>query len=788
MRLTTWLLSTAFLATGCNLEPEPNSSDELTPDSLQQQVTIADEVDHLDVKAVVSLRDAGGSCTGTFIHPHYILTAAHCLPSCSATQPSGCLPGTGKQVMKGEITGIDGPVAMVADDALMPTRNTKYNVDYVWFPQNGDYDGNTPPDSAVLHTTEFFKGKVIPVMPWGLLPTAGSLCDNYDDYGVDVIGYSTNEGNNDSRRRQGRFDTTCDVEMDDRAFLLEDGESNGCPGDSGGPVLWFVGGRRMVGATVSYGPEDECLDSDAQTGVAFVPRHLLERIAPFELTCGGLGWDACVAALDNQPGGSSAGAHYPINHQLEVVRVRPNGEVGLYHKAQNGPWQEPIALTGPEFSAGEGGTSTVYYPHNEQLVSFVVAKDGAVNMLSKSKNGAWKGPSNISVPGLAPAGASVAAAYYPHKQQLEAFVVGSDGRVYVLWQTATNLKSVKAITPAGWWARPGSDLSVTYNPQNDRLEVFLAAGDNRVYTIWQELDGAWTTTAISHNQYAFDSGITSVYYRPHNTVEVFAVDLQGRVNVIWKGNNGAWSEAAITEGGFARPGTAMASAFYPIGNQLEVFLVGNDGNTYDIWKTDSAGWFRHPIAAAGVMEQSGRLDAVFYPLNNQLEVFGQGQDGTLAQLFKVENSPWAVSDVGAYLARKIPISITVYEHADFKGVRQVLVPGRYNDIAGTLGIHNDMVSSVKIPVSLRVTLYEHSDFTGRSVVLTETTAALVDFNDMTSSIEIEKALPDGAIEVTPPVFGPTPIPPGGIISGPPVFGGGTFPPGGIHSTGSVFGG
>ncbi len=738
MRLKTLCLSAISLFPACAGDLDSKETPAQVEGSTTQEIFGGSDIDTLEVKAVVSIN--GGSCTGTFIHPHYIMTAAHCLPQCMPGG-TGCFNGSAQDAVDGEATGIDGPLAMVADDKLVPDGNNAYNIDFVWFPQPHDFDEETPPDVAFLHTREFFSGKVIPVMPWGQLPTSGSVCDNWDDFGVDQIGYSNNEGASDTRRRLGRFDVTCDVELDDRAFLMEETGSKACPGDSGGPVLWRDGnGRYTVGAVHSFTRRDDdesCMDEDSIAGNAFIPRHLLERIAAAETTCGGLAWDACVTALDNPAGSSSAGAHYPLNHQLEIARVRPDGSVGLYWKAQNGEWQPPVTLAGPGFSAGEGGTSTVYYPPNEQFETFVVDQAGAVNVIWKAGNGVWMGPVGISTPGLAPPGAAVAAVYYPVNQQLEVFVVGNDGRVWVLWKAQNGVFNQAPISPPGWWAKPGSNLTATYYPLQNQLEVFTVGGDNKIYTLWKVNNSAWAAVPISAAQYPWDAGITSTYYPLNEQLEVFAVDLQGRVNVLWKAQNGNWSEAAFTEPGFARAGTPITSAYYPLQNQLEVVLAGSNGAPFVLWKVNNGPLDgRHQLIGPGNIEASGRLDAVFNPLNNQLEVFVEATDGTLGLLWKEQNGAWNWGDVGPFEAPPPAGTVTLYEHANFKGISQSLAPGRYNDLAGQLSIGNDIVSSVRIPLGMTVILYEHSNFTGATKTLFGDNEALFDFNDTTSSVEI----------------------------------------------------
>src|SRR5512136_717020 len=81
----------------------------------------------------------------------------------------------------------------------------------------------------------------------------------------------------------------------------------------------------------------------------------------------------------------------------------------------------------------------------------------------------------------------------------------------------------------------------------------------------------------------------------------------------------------------------------------------------------------------------------------------------------------------------------IYEHSNFQGRSQELIPGSYN--MASLGIPNDSLSSLKVEKGLKVTLFEH-EFTGRSKTFTEDTAWVGDdFNDITSSIKVEELAP-----------------------------------------------
>jgi hypothetical protein len=80
--------------------------------------------------------------------------------------------------------------------------------------------------------------------------------------------------------------------------------------------------------------------------------------------------------------------------------------------------------------------------------------------------------------------------------------------------------------------------------------------------------------------------------------------------------------------------------------------------------------------------------------------------------------------------------VTIYDDANFQGNSTKLDVGRYD--WGQLGISNDSLSSLKVPVGMVVTLYDDTHFSGKSKIFTQDNSYVGDdFNDITSSIEVE---------------------------------------------------
>jgi hypothetical protein len=265
-----------------------------------------DTADAEKYRAIVSL----GNCTGTFIHGRFILTAAHCIRQCSNSRDTGCITGTPKQVLLGTAVGVDGPTTMVARDGLLPGEGNIYPIDHVYFARASDLNRSRPADVAILRTTVWFTGELIPAFPAQDLPAPDEsyYCKRFEYTWPWVAGYSTNAGTVGAMRRIGRAFAECDLELDQTEFKLDGHGRDGqqgiriCKGDSGGPVIWESGYGGYVVGGVNSGMDNymtpftdtTCPSEKGEGYHAFIPAPLLDRVATTDGICQGESqWRRC---------------------------------------------------------------------------------------------------------------------------------------------------------------------------------------------------------------------------------------------------------------------------------------------------------------------------------------------------------------------------------------------------------------------------------------------------------------------------------------------------------------
>ena len=179
--------------------------------------------------------------------------------------------------------------------------------------------------------------------------------------------------------------------------------------------------------------------------------------------------------------------------------------------------------------------------------------------------------------------------------KLDAFVIGTDNRVYTAaWEPAfTDWWH-------GWWqlnggvAAPGAHVTVVSRAP-DKLDAFVVGTDGRVYTAaWEPSftdwwHGWWPIGNIRVPQGAPVHAVS----RSTDKLDIFVTDVNGRImTAAWEpaftdGWHGWWE----LNGGRAAPGAAVTAVSRST-DKLDVFVVGNDGRIWTAaWEPSFPDWW-----------------------------------------------------------------------------------------------------------------------------------------------------------------------------------------------------
>ncbi len=333
----------------------------------------------------------------------------------------------------------------------------------------------------------------------------------------------------------------------------------------------------------------------------------------------------------------------------------------------------------PSYLGPPGSPIAVVTQNGNQLDVFNVGRDGAVYVTWQVSSGDWSDgmnghpyPARIS-PSIAHPGGFVAAANQG-PNQVDAFVAGNDGAVYVTWVVGVGHwtdgtpgnGAPARITPSS--VMPAGGCLATAAQTSNQLDVFYVGNDGAVYVTWVVGGEHWSDgtpgnpppARITPANFAIPGTCVAAGQQTPVQLDVFVVNKNdGAVYVTWVIGTGIWTDGVGNHGSPARitpvevaDPRALLAAAQQTSNQLDVFYPALDGSVYVTWVLGVGHWSDgtpgNPpparITPANVTSPTGGISAA-QQTGNQLDVFylqrGGPTNGALMVTWVVDVGHWS---------------------------------------------------------------------------------------------------------------------------------------------------
>jgi hypothetical protein len=224
----------------------------------------------------------------------------------------------------------------------------------------------------------------------------------------------------------------------------------------------------------------------------------------------------------------------PVSYTFTVTAAGPAGSTSA-----------AATVTVP--SVVSGGYATPRYGAPRQTDVFGVSRAGAVTVTRATGRGAWT-TAAVTAPGFAPRRAVIAtSAQYGVAGQTDAFVVGRDGAVTVLWASGHGGWHSAPVTTPGF-APPGAAVatSAQYGVAG-QTDAFVAGTNGAVILLSASRDGTWHSAPVSAPRSAPAGApvATAPAGGVANRTDVFVRGAHGTLTLYWATSRGTWHRKPV---------------------------------------------------------------------------------------------------------------------------------------------------------------------------------------------------------------------------------------------------
>jgi hypothetical protein len=272
--------------------------------------------------------------------------------------------------------------------------------------------------------------------------------------------------------------------------------------DSGGAlqVLWALGEGNWQGparlTNPGFAPAGAPVAVAHQTTMNQLDAFVVDRSGALQVlwVVGGGKWQG-PARLTNPsfapPQASVAVAHQGTMNQLDALLVDGGGALQVLWALEEGQWQGPARLTNLGFAPPGAAVAVAHQGTMNQLDAFVVDSGGALQVLWVIGGGQWQGPVRLTSPGFAPPGAPMAVAHQGTLGQLDVLMVDNSGALQVLWVIGGGQwQGPVRLTNPGF-APAGAAVAVGHQTTTNQLDAFVVDSNGALQVLWVTGGGQW---------------------------------------------------------------------------------------------------------------------------------------------------------------------------------------------------------------------------------------------------------------------------------------------------------